>query len=352
MAAVRGRGKNMNKTWRSNAIWGGAIVLLLCGAIAGCVFGGGSGFPASSKVVLKLGTETAASSPETRGAQKLADLVKEYSHGAMEIEVYENARLGTMRKRNEGMRLGTVDMGTSSVGFLAEYDPVVGIFDLPYLYKDKAHEMRVFDGEIGQEIDRNLQQHGLRVLCYFDAGARQITNNLKPINTLEDLRGMRIRVPQSEASIEGFKILGAMPTPMPFGEVYSGLEKKVVAGQENPVSLVLHNKFYEVQKYLSLTNHQLFIQVLTISEKTWRKLSAEQQQILLQAAREAQAYQRGIAAREEVEVLAVLKEKGMEINEVASPVELAAQAKLLEELYIKRLGVPAKETFRKINALR
>lgn len=341
----------MNRTWRNIFGLSGAVVLLLCVTIAGCL-PGGSGFLPSSKVVLKLGTDTAASSPETRGAQKLADLVKEYSRGTMEIEVYENARLGSMRERNENIRLGTVDMGTSSVGFLAKYEPVVGIFDLPYLYKDKEHEMRVFDGEIGQEVNQKLQQHGMRVLCYFDAGTRQITNNLKPINTLADLRGMRIRVPQSEASIEGFKILGAMPTPMPFGEVYAGLDKKVVAGQENPVSLVLHNKLYEVQKYLSLTNHQLFIQVLTISEKTWSKLSTEQQRILLKAAREAQAYQREIAAREEVEVLTALKEKGMEINEVANKAEFVSQAKPLEDLYIKRLGVPVKEMLQKVNALR
>ncbi len=342
----------MNKAVKCRAIWS-VIVLVMCGVLAGCAVGtGGGSLQSSSKVILKLGTETAASSPETRGAQKLADLVKENSRGTMEIEVYENARLGTMRERNEGMRLGKVDMGTSSVGFLANYEPIVGIFDLPYLYTDKAHEMRVFDGEIGREIDRELQEHGLRVLCYFDAGARHITNNLKPIKNLDDLKGMRIRVPQSEASVEGFKMLGATPTPMPFGEVYLGLSKNVVAGQENPISLVLHNKFYEVQKYLSLTNHQLFIQVLTISEKSWKKLSAEQQRILLAAAKEAQVYQRDLAAREEVEVLAVLQEKGLQINEVVNSGEFAAKAKPLQELYIKRLGQPARELFEKIDALR
>jgi tripartite ATP-independent transporter DctP family solute receptor len=339
----------MNKALPFRVVRGG-VVLLLAMVLAGCAVG--SGTQSSSKVVLKLGTETAASSPETRGAQKLADLVKERSHGTLEIEVYENARLGTMRERNEGMRLGTVDMGTSSVGFLANYEPVFGIFDLPYIYRDKAHEMRVFDGQIGQKIDQKLRAHGLRVLCYFDAGARQITNNLKPINTLDDLRGMRIRVPQSEASIEGFKILDAMPAPMPFGEVYLGLKKNVITGQENPVSLVLYNEFYEVQKYLSLTNHQLFIQVLIISEKSWQRLSLEQQAILLTVAKEAQAYEREIMAREEGEVLAILKDKGLQINAVANPAEFVAKAKPLQELYIKRLGEPARELFQNINELR
>ncbi|WP_371374778.1 TRAP transporter substrate-binding protein [Sporomusa aerivorans] len=330
----------------------GAFVMV-SGVLTGCSPAGGRGDTASgSKVILKLGTETAVGSPETRGAQKLAELVRKNSNGTLEIEVYEDAKLGTMRERNEGMRSGAIDMGTSSVGFLASYEPVAGIFDLPYLYTGKAHEMRVFDGEIGREIDRRLREHGLRVLCYFDAGTRQITNNIRPINTLNDLKGMRLRVPQSEASIEGFKILGATPTPMPFGEVYMGLNKNVVSGQENPVSLILSNNFYKVQKYLSLTNHQLFMQVLLVSEKSWRKLSAEQQAILLTASWEAEVYEREIVAREEVELLSILKEKGIQVNEVANQGEFAARAKSLQEIYIKRLGQPAKDLFEKIDALR
>ncbi|MBV5350154.1 TRAP transporter substrate-binding protein, partial [bacterium] len=192
----------------------------------------------------------------------------------------------------------------------------LGVFDLPYVYKDKAHELRVFDSETGQEIDKKLQTQGLRVVCYFDAGARHITNNRAPIRTPADLKGLRIRVPQTEASIEGFKALGAMPTPMAFGEVYLALKQNVVEGQENPLSLVLYNRFYEVQKYLSLTNHQAFIQVLTISEKTWQKLLPRQQEILMEAAQEAQLFQRKIEVDEEKNLLTVLQGKGIQINTV------------------------------------
>ena len=304
------------------------------------------------RLILKLGTETAISSPETRGAQKLADLVKEKSAGSLIIEVYENARLGTMRERGEAMRSGSVDMGTSSVGFLASYVPVLGIFDLPYIYKDKAHELRVFDSETGQEIDKKLQAQGLRVLCYFDAGARHITNNRRPIHTPADLKGLRIRVPQSEASVEGLKALGAIPTPMAFGEVYMALKQNVVEGQENPLSLVLHNRFYEVQKFLSLTHHQSFIQVLTISEKTWQKLLPRQQEILMEAAQEAQVFQRKIEVEEEKNLLSVLQGKGITINTVENVAAFAMLTAPVREIYIRRLGQPARDLFDRIDALR
>ena len=333
----------------------GVAVLMLAMVVAGC---GGDKKKADEKpaapqkVVLKLGTETATSHPETKGSQKLADIVKEKSKGTLEIQVFDSAKIGSMKERTEGMRLGTVDISTSSVGFLATYIPVLGVFDLPYIYKDKAHEFRVFDGDIGKEIDKKMQEKGFRVVCYFDMGSRQITNNRQAINSLADIKGMKIRVPQTEASIEGFKALGAAPTPMAFGEVYMALQQKVVDGQENPLSVIVSAKFNEVQKYLSLTNHQLFIQVLSISEKTWKKLSPEHQKILMEAAKEAQAYEREIAAKEETELIKTLKDKGMEINEVKDIAPFAEAAKPLRDIYIKKLGQDAKDMFGKIDSVR
>lgn len=332
-------------------VWTGYLLLCLA-ALSGCGGASSGNIDNSRRVILKLGTETAISSPETRGSQKLADLVKEKSGGALVIEVYENARLGTMKERGEAMRTGSVDMGTSSVGFLASYVPLLGVFDLPYVYKDKAHELRVFDSEIGQEIDKKLQAQGLRVVCYFDAGARHITNNRAPIRTPADLKGLRIRVPQTEASVEGFKALGAIPTPMAFGEVYLALKQNVVEGQENPLPLVLYNRFYEVQKYLSLTNHQAFIQVLTISEKTWQKLLPRQQEILMEAAQEAQLFQRKIEVDEEKNLLTVLQGKGIQINTVENVEAFAALTAPVRAIYIRKLGQPARDLFDRIDALR
>lgn len=329
-----------------------ACIIISLAVLTGCAGMRADSGSAPQRVVLKLGTETAGESPETRGSQRLADLVRQKSDGTLVIDVYENAKLGTMKERDEGMRMGTIDMGTSSVGFLAAYAPILGIFDLPYIYKDKAHELRVFDSEIGKNVDTKLQAEGLRVICYFDAGARQITNNRRPIETPADLKGLRIRVPQTDASMEGFRALGAIPTALSFGEVYSALKQNVVEGQENPVSLVLYNRFHEVQRYLSITNHQHFIQVLTISEKTWRRLAPRHQEILLECAKEAQAYQREIVASEEQALIKVLQDKGMKINAVKNTAEFAELAKPLRSLYIRKLGKPAADLFERIDSLR
>lgn len=331
--------------------WVGFLFLLVA-TLAGCTGVAGDSKNSAQRVVLKLGTETAVNSPETRGSQKLADLVKAKSEGTLLIEVYENARLGTMKERTEALRMGSVDMGTASVGFLASYVPLLGIFDLPYIYQDKTHELRVFDSEIGREVDKKLQAQGLRVVCYFDAGTRHITNNRAPIRTVSDLKGLRIRVPQTEASIEGFKALGALPTPLAFGEVYMALKQNVVEGQENPLPLVLHNRFYEVQKYLSLTHHQAFIQVLTISEKTWQRLSVRHQSILLEAAQEAQQYQRALEATEESNLLKLLQDKGMQVNAVEQTGTFITLAASLRATYIKKLGRSAGDLFDQIDALR
>ena len=329
-----------------------SALLAGCGGSSGGSGSAASGSSADKKIVIKCGTETATSHPETKGAQKLAELVKEKSNGSIEIQVYDSAKLGGMKERMEGMRMGTVDMGTSSAGFLASYVPVMGIFDLPYIYKDKAHEFRVFDGDIGKDMDKKMQEKGFRVVCYFDMGSRHVTNNVKPINTLEDLKNMKIRTPQTEASIEGFKALGAAPTPMAFSEVYMALQQKVVDGQENPLSVINASKFNEVQKYLSLTNHQLFIQVLSISEKTWQKMSPNQQKILMECAKEAQSYEREIAAKEETDLIQTLKDKGMEINEIKDITPFAEASKSLRETYIQKVGQDAKDLFAKIDALR
>jgi TRAP-type transport system periplasmic protein len=332
-----------------------SVILFLVGLIAaGCgpvaPLGASGNIP--GKIILKLGTETPVDHPETKGAQRLADLMQEKSKGTVNIKVYENALIGTMKDRTEGMRAGTVDLSTFSVGFLAAYVPVLGIFDLPYIYQNKAQELRLFDGETGGIIKRKLKDQGFRVLCFFDMGARQITNNQHPIQELSDLKGMRIRVPQTEASIEGLRILGAVPTPMSFGEVYMALKQNVVTGQENPTSVVMYNKFYEVQKYLSLTEHQFFIQILCISEKAWKKLTVEQQQILLQCSQEAQSYERELAANAELELVGALAAKGMQVNTVADKTEFAEAAKPLRAIYIRRLGQEAKEMFDKIDAVR
>lgn len=300
------------------------------------------------KIVLKLGTNTAPSHPENKAAAKFAEIVKEKTNGQVEIQVFDSAKLGDHKERLEGLRMGTVDMTTTSVGYMATYEKVMTIFEMPYLFKDKAHEFRVYDGEVGKDIDNLLQKHGFRVLAFFDMGARQLTNNVRPVAKPEDIKGLKIRVPDTESSIDGLRAMGASPTPMAFSELYMALQQKTVDGQENPFSIIDSSKFYEVQKYLSLTNHQLFAQLLLIGEKSWEKLSPEHQKIIMNAAKEAEKYEREIMQNDENNLLSTLKQKGMKVNEVDIKA-FQEMVKPLREQYIQKYGQQAKDFFDKID---
>jgi len=300
------------------------------------------------KIVLKLGTNTAPSHPENKAATKFAEIVKEKTNGQIEIQVYDSAKLGDHKERLEGLRMGTVDMTTTSVGYMATYEKVMTIFEMPYLFKDKAQEFKVYDGQVGKDIDNLLQRYGFRVLAYFDMGARQLTNNVRPVAKPEDLKGLKIRVPDTESSIDGLKAMGAAPTPMAFSELYMALQQKTVDGQENPFSIIDSSKFYEVQKYLSLTNHQLFAQLLLIGDKSWQKLSPENQKIIMDAAKEAEKYEREIMQNDEDNLLNTLKQKGMKVNDVDIKAFQEA-VKPLREQYIQKYGQQAKDFFDKID---
>jgi len=248
----------------------------------------------AADVTLKLGHIADPQNPYAQGGQKFADLVSEKSGGTMEVQVFPSSQLGNQRDLVEGLTLGTVDMCLSSTAVLGNFLEKAAIFDLPFIFRNRAHTFKALD-TIGMDIAKELEPRGIKVLAYLENGIRHMTNNIRPIRKPEDMQGLKIRVMEQPIYISMMKALGANPTPMAFGELFTALQQGVVDGQENPAAHIYTKRFFEVQKYISLTAHTYSAEPMLISMIAWNKLTPEQQGILQEAANEARDWQRQLA---------------------------------------------------------
>lgn len=305
---------------------------------------------AEDVITLKVGTNTAPSHPENQYARKLAELVSAKTGGKVVIEVKDSATLGDHLERLEGLRMGSIDMTLTSIGYLGGYDPVFNIFEMPYLFRDEKHQYAVFHGEVGQMVADACPQYGFILIGATEMGARHITNSKRPILTPDDLKGLKIRVPETKSSIDALTAMGGTPTPMAFSELYMGLQQKQVDGQENPFSNIYASKFYEVQDYLSLTGHQRIEQVLLFSKTNWDKLPKEYQDAIRECEPEANAFVQQVIADEEKELIGKLEEEGMKVNEVDQQAFID-KIKPLREQYVKEFGETAQTYFDMIDAV-
>lgn len=302
------------------------LVLVLVGTmVAGCgrPTGGDVGGDEETYVI-KVGHTNAADHYYQIGLERFADLVAEKTDGRVEIQVFPADQLGGQRQEVEGLMVGTHDMVLVSSMVISNFNEDIGVFDMPFIFSDRDHAYRVLDGEIGDEVAAELEEIGLKVLAYWENGFRYITNGVRPIEKPEDLQGLKIRVPESPVYLDTFTTLGAAATPMAFGEVFSALQLGVVDGQENPAGHVIHNAFYEVQDYISLTGHFYTAQPLLISTTLYDSLPADIQQAISEAALEARDYERQLSMDNEAEYLEQIAEHGMTILEVDIPAFQAA----------------------------
>jgi tripartite ATP-independent transporter DctP family solute receptor len=214
---------------------------------------------------------------------------------------------------------------TTLVGIVKEF----GVLDFPFLFANEKQADATLDGPIGARLLERLPEHGLIGLAYWENGFRNVTNSKRPITRAEDLAGLKIRVMQNPVYMDTFKTVNANPVPMAFGELFTALETKTVDAQENPYSIILGNKFNEVQKYLSVTRHSYNAFIVLMSKQFWDKLSPAEKQIMQDAAAEARSYERQVARAAADRDLAALKAKGMEVNEL-SPAEVARMRELLK----------------------
>ncbi len=248
----------------------------------------------AADLTFKLGHIADPKNPYARGGQKFADLVKEKSGGSIEIQVFPSSQLGNQRDIMEGLMLGTVDFSLNSTAVVSNFLPQIGVFDLPFIIRDRAHAFKALD-TVGMEIGKNLEPMGVKMLAYLENGIRNMTNNVRPISKPEDLKGLKMRVVESPVFVAMMEALEANPTPMAFSELFTALQKGVVDGQENPAAHIYTKRFFEVQKYISFTEHIYAAEPLLISMSAWNKLNDSQKKIVQESANEARDWQRQLS---------------------------------------------------------
>lgn len=268
----------------------------------------------SGTTELKLAHSLDINHPVHKAMVRMAELVAEKSAGQMGIDIYPSQQLGTERQCLELLQIGSLAMTKVSASVMENFAPSNKVFSLPYIFRSDEHAYAVLDGEIGRELLLQGQDYWLRGLCYFDAGSRSFYTKEKPVATPADLKGLKIRVQESQTSMDMVKALGGSPTPISWGELYTALQQGVVDGAENnPPSFYL-SRHYEVCKYYSINEHTSVPDILVISTIVWKRLSSQEQQWLQEAADGAARYQRVLWAESEKEALEAVAAAGVEIS--------------------------------------
>ena len=295
--------------------------------------------------VFKLGHIADPENPYAKGAEKFAQLVKEKTGGKVEIQVFPSSQLGNQRDLVEGTQFGTIDFTMTSTAVLGNFLPQVAVFDLPFIFRDVQHAYKALD-TVGMEIAQKLQ--GMKLLAYYENGVRHMTNSKRPIRKPEDMKGLKIRVMEQPIYIEMIKALGGNPTPMAFGELFTALQQGVVDGQENPAAHIYTARFFEVQKYISLTAHTYSAEPMLVSLAAWNKLPKDLQEKIQSAANESRDWQRDLCRQLEEGYWTKIQESGKsEINRDVDKKAFADATRGVWAMFEKKVG---KENIEKIVA--
>ncbi len=250
------------------------------------------------------------------GVEKFAELVKEKSGGKITVRAFHNGTLGGDIQTLSALQGGTLDLTTMPPGLMVGMAAEFGAFDLPFLFQSFEEADKMLDGSVGEKFMNRLPD-GLVGLAYWDHGFRNLSNSKRPIARQEDIEGLKIRVLQAPLMIDTFKQLGANALPLPFTELFTAMETGAVDGQDNPIVAFETNKFYEVQKHLSNTRHVYNPLIVLMSQKSWDKLSADEQKILREAAEETREDQRKVSREMEAKALKTAQEHGTVYTEIS-----------------------------------
>ena len=271
-----------------------------------------------------IGTNGKPGNPRVTAAEMFGHLLEQRSRGAHTVKVAHSATLGDDRQMLKSVRLGTMHITVNSDGPVAEIVPELSAFGLPYLFDDLPSAWEVLDGPIGDELAAKLEDKGYVLLAWWDNGIRKITHVNKPIRTPEDIKGMKIRTPQSQVTIDAFEALGANPAPLAFSELPAALQSGVFEGQENPLANIYSSKLHELTPYIAKSNHKYEMTPVLASKRWWAKVSPEDQAMIRDAMQAATWYNRGYFLINDVQLEQTLTEAGAKLNDVDSAAFKAA----------------------------
>jgi tripartite ATP-independent transporter DctP family solute receptor len=284
-------------------------------------------------IELKLGNTTPAAGNQSLVAEEFAKRVNEKLAGKVKVIVFNNSQLGNERELLQKLKIGTVDFSQPST-IMSTIAPEFGVFDMPYLLKDRAHVARFVDKVFWSDLAPKAEAKGYKIIAVYENGIRHITNNKRPIDTPADLKGLKIRIPKGVWRQHMFEAYGATPAPMEFSELFVALQSGVMDGQENPLTNIYGAKLNEVQKYLSLTAHVYTPSFLTVGLERWNKLPADIRGEIEKIARDVQPWALATGEREDVDILAKLKKSDIKVN-TANRDAFVAASKPVYDLFDK-----------------
>ena len=290
------------------------MIKTLLAAVAATAFG--TAF--AQERTIKFANQNNKGHPIVMGMEKFAEIVAAKSGGKIKVNIFPGGTLGSDQANVSALQGGTLEMASMNSGIFASQVKEFAIFDFPFMFGNTKEADAVMDSAFGKNLHKKLEEKGLVGLGYYELGFRNITNSKRPINKVEDLEGLKLRVIPNPINVDWVKALGANPTPLPWPEVYAALEQKAVDGQENPVATINSAKLYEVQKHMVLSNHQYNPQSVVISKKFWDKLTPAEQKILQDAATESAKYQRDQSRSQAAGILDNLKKNGMQVTELSA----------------------------------
>lgn len=256
------------------------------------------------------------SSPDHLSLEGFKEVAEEKSDGRIQVEIFDSGQLySSEREAAEAVQAGNIEMTAAAASAVAGFESKLMVLDLPFIFPDNETAAEALDGELGQTLSDSLPEKGLRNLAYGESGMRHLTNNSHPIESPEDLKGLKIRTMENELHVESFKALGANPSPHAFGELYTALQQNVFDAQENPINLIDEMKLYEPQKYLTISNHAYTTMMLLINEELYQSMPEDLQEVLKEAAIEFRDLNRSIVRERDEKGMEIMKEH-LEINEL------------------------------------
>ncbi len=308
-----------------------------------------TGMAAAQEKTIKFATQNPKGHPIVLGMERFAEIVTTKSGGKIKVNLFPGGILGSDQANVSSVQGGTLEMVVMNTGILSSVSKELSIFDFPFLFANTKEADAIVDGPVGKRLHATLEPKGIVGLAFWELGFRSITNSKRPLNKVEDVAGLKLRVIPSPINVDWVKALDANPTPLPFPEVYTALEQKAIDGQENPLTVISANKFWEVQKYVALTNHQYNPQSVIISKKFWDTLSAAEKKIVNDAADEAAKYEREQSRAMMTAALDMLKKNGMTVTEFP-PAEVAKLREKMKPVVAKYAAVVGEATVNEVQA--